>query len=240
VTFDSYPAFFIAHEIAHQWWGQGVGWKNYHEQWLSEGFAQYFATLFAEHRLPSGVMDNILRQMRRTAIRESDQGPIYLGYRLGHIKGDPRVFRSVAYNKSAMVLHMLRRLIGDEAFFTGVRTFFREFKYRKAGTDDLLAVMEKASGQDLSVFFDAWIFGARIPEARFSYRVEKGRAVLRLEQAGPAMVFPVRVRLRYRSGREETIVMVAREAVSEHVVTLTEPLRSAHANEDHGSLAEIR
>jgi hypothetical protein len=240
VNFDNYPAFFIAHEIAHQWWGQAVGWKNYHEQWLSEGFAQYFAVLYAEHHLPSGVMNNIVRQMRRTAIRESDQGPIYLGYRLGHIQGDPRVFRSVAYNKAAMVLHMLRMLVGDEAFFTGVRTFFREWKYRKAGTDDLLAVMEKASGRDLSGFFDAWIFGARIPEARFSYRVEKDRTVLRLEQAGPAMVFPVSVRLRYRSGREETIVMVARGAVSEHVVALTEPLRSAHVNEDHGSLAEIR
>ena len=240
VNFDNYPTFFMAHEIAHQWWGQAIGWKNYHEQWLSEGFAQYFAALYAERHLAPGVIDNILRQMRRTAIRESDQGPIYLGYRLGHIQGDPRVFRSVAYNKAAMVLHMLRSLIGDQAFFIGVRAFFQERKFRKAGTDDLLAVMEKASGQDLSAFFDAWIFGARIPQARFSYRVEKDRAVLRLEQEGLAMVFPVHVRLRYRSGREETLVMVAKGSVSEHVVPLTEPLRSAHVNEDHGSLAEIR
>ena len=48
VSFQSYPSFFIAHELAHQWWGQAVGWKNYHEQWLSEGFAQYFAALYAE------------------------------------------------------------------------------------------------------------------------------------------------------------------------------------------------
>ncbi|HEY7054936.1 MAG TPA: M1 family aminopeptidase, partial [Vicinamibacterales bacterium] len=49
VAFENYPSFFLAHEIAHQWWGQAVGWKNYHEQWLSEGFAQYFAALYAEH-----------------------------------------------------------------------------------------------------------------------------------------------------------------------------------------------
>jgi aminopeptidase N len=48
--FRNYPEFFLAHEAAHQWWGQAVGWKNYHEQWLSEGFAQYFAALYAEHR----------------------------------------------------------------------------------------------------------------------------------------------------------------------------------------------
>ena len=47
-AFDNYPDFFLAHELAHQWWGQAVGWKNYHEQWLSEGFAQYFAALYAE------------------------------------------------------------------------------------------------------------------------------------------------------------------------------------------------
>ena len=70
-AFSNFPEFYLAHEIAHQWWGQAVGWKNYHEQWLSEGFAQYFAVLYAEHHLPSGVMNNIVRQMRRTAIRES-------------------------------------------------------------------------------------------------------------------------------------------------------------------------
>jgi hypothetical protein len=240
VNFDNYPSFFMAHEIAHQWWGQAIGWKNYHEQWLSEGFAQYFALLYAESHLAPGVSSNLLRQMRQTAIRHSSQGPIYLGYRLGHIKGDPRVFRSIAYNKSAMVLHMLRRLMGDDAFFAGVRGFFAEWKYRKAGTDDLVAAMEKASGRDLSVFFDAWIFGAEIPEARFSYTVEGTRATFRLEQAGLPMTFPVVIRLNYRSGREGTVVMVARDAVTEHVLELTEPLRSATANADNGSLVEIR
>ena len=124
VSFDDYPPFFLAHEIAHQWWGQAVGWKNYHEQWLSEGFAQYFAALYAEHERGD-------RRLRRAscgrcadwAIDQSAQGPVYLGYRLGHIKGDGRVFRALVYNKGAMVLHMLRRLVGDEVFFGGLRRF---------------------------------------------------------------------------------------------------------------------
>src|SRR5690606_19732990 len=85
VNFDNYPHFFLAHEIAHQWWGQAVGWKNYHEQWLSEGFAQYFAALYAERHLDEDVMTNVLKQMRQTAISQSDKGPVYLGYRLGHV-----------------------------------------------------------------------------------------------------------------------------------------------------------
>jgi hypothetical protein len=240
VNFDSYPSFFVAHEIAHQWWGQAVGWKNYHEQWLSEGFSQYFAALYAEAHMSSGVMANVLRQMRQTAMRQSSQGPIYLGYRLGHIKGDARVFRSIAYNKSAMVLHMLRRMIGDDAFFAGMRTFFAEWKFRKAGTSDLLATMEKASGRDLSEFFEAWVFGAAIPEARFSYTYDAQQVVLKLEQSGTPIEFPVTVRLKFRSGREADVVLVATGKVSERVIQITEPLRSAEANPDNGSLVRLR
>ena len=114
VSFDNYSEFFLAHELAHQWWGQAVGWKNYHEQWISEGFAQYFAALYAAEERGDDLLANLMRQMRRWAIQQSDEGPVYLGYRLGHIKGEGRVFRAIIYNKGAMVLHMLRRFVGDK------------------------------------------------------------------------------------------------------------------------------
>src|SRR6185436_667848 len=98
-SFQGFPEFFIAHELAHQWFGQAVGWKNYHEQWLSEGFAQYFAALYAREKRGEGAFREIVRQFRKWSIDDSDQGPVYLGYRLGHIKGDSRVFRALLYNK---------------------------------------------------------------------------------------------------------------------------------------------
>jgi aminopeptidase N len=102
-------------------------------------------------------------------------GPIYLGYRVGHVKGDSRVFRAVIYNKSAVVLHMLRRLVGDEKFFAGLRRFYREYRFRKAGTDDLRRVMEQESGLSLERFFEQWIYGraARVRHARTS--TDRGR-----------------------------------------------------------------
>ena len=89
-AFTGFSDFFLAHELAHQWWGQAVGWKNYHEQWISEGFAQYFAALYAQKTRGDETFVNMLRQFRRWSLAESDEGPVHLGYRLGHIKEDSR------------------------------------------------------------------------------------------------------------------------------------------------------
>jgi hypothetical protein len=85
-AFENFPEFFLAHELAHQWWGQAVGWKNYHEQWISEGFAQYFAALYAPKARGERLFTDMVRH-RRWAISDSDQGPVHLGYRLGLVKG---------------------------------------------------------------------------------------------------------------------------------------------------------
>src|SRR4029453_9768060 len=132
-AFASVPEFFLAHELAHQWWGQAIGWKNYHEQWISEGFAQYFSALYAQRAHGDVSFNAMLRQFRRWSLSESDQGPVDLGYRLGLIQGQGRIFRAVIYNKGAAVLHMLRRFVGDEAFFNGLRRFYGEQKFQKAG-----------------------------------------------------------------------------------------------------------
>ncbi len=240
VSFDDYPTFFIAHEMAHQWWGQAIGWKNYHEQWLSEGFAQYFATLYGQKERGDDTFTDILRQMRSTAIQWSSDGPVYLGYRLGHIKSDGRVFRALVYNKGAMVLHMLRRLVGDDAFFVGVRTFYGEWRFRKAGTDDFRRSMERATGQDLKRFFDEWIYGDDIPRVSFSYRVvDSGNAVVRFEQREAVMQFPVTVRVNYASGASEDVVVAVSDRLTERTIPLKAPIRNISANADHASLARI-
>jgi hypothetical protein len=239
VSFESYPTFFLAHEIAHQWWGHAVAWKNYHEQWLSEGFAQYFAALYAEKEREVSVLPNLLRQMRRTAIEASSKGPVYLGYRLGHIQGDDRIFRAVVYNKGAMVLHMLRRLMGDDAFFGGVRAFYKEWRFRKAGTDDFQRAMEKAAGRDLQRFFDAWIFGADIPRLKFSYRIAETEAMVRFDQPGDGVEVPVTVTVTYASGVSESSIVQVAGKQTEGAIPLKGRVRAITANADNAALVEI-
>jgi len=239
VSFENFPAFFLAHEVAHQWWGQAVGWKNYHEQWLSEAFAQYFAALYAEKDRDGSPVPNLLRQMRRTAIDASPNGPVYLGYRLGHIQGDDRIFRAIVYNKGAMVLHMLRRLVGDEAFFSGIRAFYLQWKYKKAGTDDFRKAMETATGRDLQRFFDTWIFGSTIPRVKFSYRLSETEATVRFEVPDEAVEVPITVTVTYDSGATENVVVQLADKHTERTIPLKGRVRTIAANADNAALVEI-
>lgn len=234
--FHDFPEFILAHEIAHQWWGQAVGWKNYHEQWISEGFAQYFATLYARERRGDSVFRAALRNLRRWSMEHSDQGPISLGYRLGHVKNESRVFRALVYNKGAAVLHMLRRLIGDEAFMTGLRTFYADHRYRKAGTDDLRLAMEKASGRPLERYFERWVLDAELPRVRLTTTVRADAVEIGYEQLGEVFDLPVTITLQYSDGTSEDAIVALTEASGTLVVPARGPVRGVDVNRDEAAL----
>jgi hypothetical protein len=239
-AFEGFPEFFLAHELAHQWWGQAVGWKNYHEQWLSEGFAQYFAALYAQKTRGERTFVDMLRQFRRWSMSDSDQGPVHLGYRLGLVKGNVRVFRALVYNKGAAVLHMLRRLLGDDAFFAGLRRFYADRRYQKAGTEDLERALEAESGRVLDRFFERWIYGTDIPRIKYSTTLGNGMVNVRFEQAAD-LVFdlPVTVTLTYANGRTMDVVVAVTEAVVERAIPTTDLVRQVQVNRDSAAVAEF-
>ena len=239
-AFEGFPEFFLAHELAHQWWGQAVGWKNYHEQWLSEGFAQYFAALYAQKTRGERTFVDMLRQFRRWSLEDSDQGPVHLGYRLGVVKGNVRVFRALVYNKGAAVLHMLRRLLGDDTFFAGLKRFYADRRYQKAGTEDLERALEAESGRVLDRFFERWIYGTDIPRIRYSTSVGNGTVNVRFEQAAD-LVFdlPVTVTITYANGRTADVVVPVTEAVVERSIPTTDLVRQVQVNRDAAAIAEF-
>ncbi|MGQ0734931.1 MAG: M1 family aminopeptidase [Acidobacteriota bacterium] len=236
--FTNFPEFYVAHELAHQWWGQAVGWKNYHEQWLSEGFAQYFAALYGQQRRGEGTFRDILKQFRRWAMEQSDQGAVHLGYRLGHIKGESRVFRALVYNKGASVLHMLRRLVGDDAFFDGLRRYYRDNRYKKAGTADLRRAMEAAAGRGLDRFFERWIYESGLPRVQYSTTVSNNDLVVNFSQLGEVYDVPVTVTLTYADRTVDEVVVV-NDARVEKRIPLTGSLQGVSVNDDHGALGRF-
>ncbi len=239
-SFENYPEFFLAHEVAHQWWGHGIGWRNYHEQWLSEGFAQYFAALYAEHLRGPDVFGGIIRTMSRWAVTTSDQGPVYLGYRLGHVRGDTRILRAVVYNKGAMVLHMLRRLVGDDAFFKGIRRFYDENRFQKAGTDGLRLAFEAEAERPLSRFFERWIYGSDLPALTWTTRTEgtgeNQAVVIRFDQGARVFDLPITVSVQSMDGSFKDIVVKLTEQIVEERIPVTGKIRAVRVNRDRAAL----
>ena len=239
-NFQDFPEFFVAHEIAHQWWGQAVGWKNYHEQWLSEGFAQYFAALYARQRHGDETFLQMLKQFRRWSISDSGQGPIYLGYRLGQISGDRLVVRAPVYNKGAAVLHMLRRLVGDEAFFGALRRFYYERKFDKAGTNDLQLAFEVETGRSLQRFFDGWIYGSRVPKVQFQTAIAEREVTVRFRQLGDIVFdLPATVTVTYADGRAVDVMVPVTSQSVERKIPVDGPVRNVRVNRDNAAIAEF-
>jgi Peptidase family M1 domain len=242
-AFVSFQEYFIAHELAHQWWGQAVGWRTYHDQWISEGFSQYFAALYARKRRGDGLFHDMLRRMAKWSREQGKAGSIALGYRLGHIQGDTRIFRAIVYNKSAVVLHMLRRLIGDDAFFRGIRRVYFGARFDKVGTDGVRVAFEKESGRDLRRFFDAWIGSSGTPAVAYSWARPADAAppevTLRVEQRGRDSEFPVTVTLHYAGGVVEDTQVVVQDRTAEFRLPVKGDLKNVTLNRDGLTPLEI-
>ena len=186
------------------------------------------------------MFESVLRRLRRWGMDESPQGPVYLGYRLGHIRGEPRVFSALVYNKSAAVLHMLRRLVGDDAFFRGLRRFYRVSRFRKVGTEDFRAAMEAETSLPLERFFERWIYGSTLPRLKLTYTVVGSDLVLHVAQLGEELFdLPLTVTVQYSDRKPiEVIIPVIDRSVDKRV-PLAGVLRGVDVSKDAGALAEL-
>ncbi len=241
--FPNLPDFFLAHELAHQWWGQGSAPASYRAQWLSEAWAQYAAALWIERRQGESAFRGMMAHMARWARRHDKAGPINLGRRLGQIENDARIRRALVYNKGAWVLHMLRGIVGDEAFFGAARAFLDEHVYAKVTTANLRRALETSSGRDLRPYFARWIDGTGLPVLTWtarSTRVAGGfRTVVEVRTRNAPAVLPLEIRLSTNKGTTAQRVLLDPSGGSWTLDTMERPRRIA-LNEDRGLLAEVK
>jgi hypothetical protein len=193
VDMPRFREYYLAHEIAHQWWGQAVTWERYRDQWLSEGLSQFAAALHVRAKFGEVAYAGILKKFSQWTERLADWGPITLGSRLSYLNFD--AYQAIVYDKAAVALNMLRDLIGEEAFFRGLRGFFEKYKYRPARTNNFIQAMEQTSGRDLQAFFKGWFDTHVLPEIDAAPEIlKRGDAYIvkiRVNQTRGNFVFPL-------------------------------------------------
>ena len=172
------------HEMSHQWWGHMVGWKTYHDQWLSEGFADFSAALYLKQLDPKRFREFWDLQRKwilskdPAGVRPTDAGPIWLnGQTAGYLEGrNPQI---LIYRKGSYVLEMLRMLMEnsrdqnpDAAFIAMMRDFVATYAGKNASTQDFKRVVEKHFGQPMDWFFNEWVYGTAVPRYDFDYSLK--------------------------------------------------------------------
>jgi aminopeptidase N len=153
----------VAHETAHQWFGNAVTPSDWPHLWLSEGFATYFGMLFFEHADGVGKFREEMERDRLQVVRSAEVARPVID------QSETDLFKLLNvnnYQKGAWVLHMLRGLVGDDAFFAGVREYYRQHEHRTATTTDFRTAIERAAGRDLGWFFDQWLSRPGFPRLR--------------------------------------------------------------------------
>lgn len=156
----------VAHETAHQWFGDSVTPATWADLWLSEGFATYFATLFFEDADGVATLRQRMDVDRRTVIGSKVASRPIVDPR------EPDLFKLLNennYEKGGWVLHMLRGLVGDRAFFDGVRRYYAAHAHGTATTADFRSAVEHASGRELGWFFDQWVLQPGFPRLRVTW-----------------------------------------------------------------------
>jgi hypothetical protein len=234
VDLSQWKDYFLAHEIAHQWWGQGVSGGTYRDQWLSEGMAQFASILYLRSRYGEDAFATSLKKFSKWTEKKSRWGPITLGSRLSYV--DFEAYQAIVYDKAALVLNMLREMLGDEVFFSGLREFFARHERGAATTGQFRAAMEKVSGRDLAGFFDPWFNSHELPNVRVSRsvsRAETGSVLrIRLEQSGLPFVFPLRVSWKDAGGETRREVLLVERRSQEFLLHAPGEVRQVTVNPD--------
>ena len=198
----------IAHETAHQWFGDAVTEKSWPHLWLSEGFATYFAALYTQHahgdsaflsemaRLRGQILGDTVSVPKRPVIDTTETDLLAL-------------LNTNSYQKGAYVLHMLRSQLGDSAFFRGLREYYAAHKDGNALSDDLRAALEHSSGKDLRAFFDQWLRRPGYPEVAVTAEDDATGMVIVVKQHDRFGLFdfPLPILIRTNDGAQRTVTI---------------------------------
>jgi Peptidase family M1 domain len=183
------------HEVAHQWWGHTVGFDSYRDQWMSEGFADFSASLYLQAvyaKEPKRYFDfwkderELLTERDKEGFRAIDAGPLTMGYRISNTRTGFSTYRRLIYPKGAYVLHMIRMMMwdrknGDQTFRETIQDFVKTYANQAATTEDFKAMVEKHMTAEMDLdgnhrmdwFFNEYVYGTALPSYKMDATFDK-------------------------------------------------------------------
>ena len=235
----------IAHESAHQWFGDAVTTREWPHVWLSEGFATYFAALWSESAHGDSAFLDDMRRMRESVLADkmAMEKPI-----IDESLSDLRyVLNGLVYQKAGFTLHMLRREVGDSAFFRGIRAYYAKYRHGNALTSDFVAEMERSSGAKLDWFFDQWMKRPGVADLTVGWRWDEVRKSLVLTVSQGTQVPPYRLNVavdvtdaRGKVQRVRVTIPAARVATIPVALKVDTPPRSVRFDADVSLLGRLK
>lgn len=216
ITGDRMYESIVSHELAHQWWGDWVTLGTWKDMWLNEGFATYSAALYKQYKYGENAFRDRMKVDAGWYFQE-DSTTRYAIY-------DPPpgyLFGSAVYGKGAWVLHMLRGITSDSAFFNTLKAYGEKFSYGNAVTTDFTAVAESVAASELDWFFDQWVYEPGHPEYRYWWSVDSlgpsefmvQLSIDQLQSNAPIFKMPIEIGFDFQTG--DTILTVLDSAVTQ-------------------------
>lgn len=193
----------IAHEVAHQWFGDSASEKDWEHIWLSEGFATYFTHLYFEFSYGRDKMIERMLTDKAKILSYYDTHPhpiVFSGY-----TDLMEILNTNSYQKASWVLHMLRFVVGDDIFWEGIRKYYQTYNLNNALTKDFQSVMENVSGEDLDWFFKQWFFHPGQPKLQLDWKYHKKdrKAIITIHQTQKDLIYQMPIEIGITSKNEE-------------------------------------
>ncbi len=224
-TLYNFSFFLVAHELAHQWFGDHVTCGNWQDIWINEGFASYMEYVAAQELLGQESADSWMNTAMSVAIRETS-GSVYVPE--DRVEDTYRLFdHSLTYKKGAILLHMIRFILDDDdMFFGALRSYLAQYGNSLATGEDFRAVLEAESSMDFSCFFDQWYYGEGFP--RFNLYWEQQGDSLRIQSeqttsapsVTPLFQLPFELEVILQGGERETFRLEQTASIQEFSIAV--------------------
>lgn len=217
----------LAREAAYQWWGQAVGLKSFDDTFLSQGLAEFSTLLYMKQELNESQFQQEVQAELEKALAFEQSASIRNAPK--QLDDQTPAFRSIVFNKGALVLNMLRQLMTEQTFDKMLQDYYRQYTGKTVSLDDFEAFASKAAGRDLRFFFGQWVDSTGVPEFRAEYRILRTkdgtfRVPGTIKQDLDTFEMPVDILLKTEAGNERQTILLKGTSADFDIVTKSNPV----------------